>query len=169
MRTASRIVAEILAELREHCKPGLATRDLDRISEERTLAAGAKPAFKGYRGFPRSLCTSINQEVVHGIPGKRILQEGDIVGLDFGVIYEGYYGDAAITRDDGDSSPRLCTLLLDPVILSKSESRQSGMRTRRKIPRMSHPPCCSRAFSRGGRSGQHSLKRILDRRRPRLR
>ncbi len=112
MRTASRIVWEVLQELRTHCRPGLTTRDLDRIAEEKTLAAGAQPAFKGYRGFPRSLCTSINQEVVHGIPGNRVLQEGDIVGLDFGVVYQGYYGDAAITVPIGNIDPAVQRLLL---------------------------------------------------------
>ncbi|HYK89784.1 MAG TPA: type I methionyl aminopeptidase [Acidobacteriota bacterium] len=111
MRAASNIVAHILEELRAHCKIGVTTHDLDRIAEERTLAAGAQPAFKGYRGFPRSLCTSINQEVVHGIPGNRVLRDGDIVGLDFGVIYQGYYGDAAVTVPIGNIPPEVQQLL----------------------------------------------------------
>ncbi len=111
MRAASRIVAEVLEELRRFCKPGIATRDMDRVAEEKTQAAGAQPAFKGYRGFPRSLCTSINQEVVHGIPGSRVLEEGDIVGLDFGVLYQGYYGDAAITLPVGNVSEEVRQLL----------------------------------------------------------
>jgi methionyl aminopeptidase len=97
MRDASRIVAEILEELRCRCKEGVSTQELDRIAEQKTIQHGALPAFKGYRGFPRSLCTSINDQVVHGIPGEYALQEGDIVGLDFGVLYKGYFGDAAIT------------------------------------------------------------------------
>ena len=97
MRDGSRIVAEILEELRRTCKAGILTRDLDRIAEERTLQHGAEPAFKGYRGFPRALCTSINQQVVHGIPGDYEVKEGDIVSLDFGVHYKGYFGDAAVT------------------------------------------------------------------------
>jgi methionyl aminopeptidase len=97
MRASCRIVAEVLEVLRAECRPGITTRDLDRLAEEETLKRKAKPAFKGYRGFPGSLCTSINQEVVHGIPGPRVLGEGDIVSLDFGALYEGYYGDAALT------------------------------------------------------------------------
>jgi len=111
MREASRIVGEILQELRPFVQPGVTTRDLDRIAEEKTLKKGARPAFKGYRGFPRTLCTSINHEVVHGIPGNRQLVEGDIVGLDFGVVFDGYYGDSAITVPVGPVTPDLEQLL----------------------------------------------------------
>jgi methionyl aminopeptidase len=109
MRAANVIVAEILAEVRAAVRPGVATEELDAIAEERTLAKGAKPAFKGYvvqgRTFPASICISINDEVVHGIPSrKRTLREGDIVGLDFGVNYQGYYGDAAMTVPVGKVS-----------------------------------------------------------------
>jgi methionyl aminopeptidase len=97
MRDASRIVAEILEELRQCCKEGILTRDLDRIAEHKASQCGAEPAFKGYRGYPRALCTSINHQVVHGIPGDYELKEGDIVSLDFGVLYKGYFGDAAVT------------------------------------------------------------------------
>ena len=97
MRDSNRIVAEVLHELRQHCKAGMTTRDLDRIAEEKTTKSGAVPAFKGYRGYPRSLCTSINHQVVHGIPGDYEIKEGDIVSIDFGVLYKGYFGDAAIT------------------------------------------------------------------------
>jgi methionyl aminopeptidase len=97
MRDASRIVAEVLEELRSYCKEGVLTRELDRIAAEKTSRHGGEPAFKGYRGYPGSLCTSINHQVVHGIPGAYALKEGDIVGLDFGVLYKGYFGDAAIT------------------------------------------------------------------------
>jgi methionyl aminopeptidase len=97
MRDACRIVAEVLEELRPRCKEGVSTRELDRIAEEKTARHGAVPAFKGYRGYPGSLCTSINHQVVHGIPGEYAFKEGDIVGLDFGVLYKGYFGDAAIT------------------------------------------------------------------------
>ncbi len=102
MRDASRIVAEVLAELRNRCRPGVMTRELDRIAEEKAVRYGAKPAFKGYRGFPGALCASINQQVVHGIPGNRELKDGDIVGLDFGILYKGYFGDAAITVPIGE-------------------------------------------------------------------
>jgi len=111
MRSASKIVAEVLAELRSHCRPGISTRELDRLAEEKTLQLGAQPAFKGYRGYPRTLCTSINQEVVHGIPSNRELADGDIVGLDFGVVYEGYFGDAAVTVPIGSVSDDVNRLL----------------------------------------------------------
>ncbi|MCR4410729.1 MAG: type I methionyl aminopeptidase [Candidatus Saccharicenans sp.] len=97
MRKSSQIVARILSELREMIKPGLETRELDAYAEARARQLGAVPAFKGYRGYPASLCISVNEEIVHGIPSGRRLQEGDIVSLDFGVVYEGFYGDAALT------------------------------------------------------------------------
>jgi methionyl aminopeptidase len=102
MRVANAIVAEILAEVRARVRPGVTTGELDALAEELTRKKGATPAFKGYtvagRVFPASICISINDEVVHGIPSsRRVLREGDIVGLDFGVSYQGYYGDAAIT------------------------------------------------------------------------
>ena len=111
MRESSRIVAEILQALRPLCQPGMTTAELDRVAEEMTRKLGAQPAFKGYRGFPRTLCTSINHEVVHGIPGDRELKEGDILGLDFGVVYNGYYGDSAITVPVGQVAPELKELL----------------------------------------------------------
>ena len=91
------IVADILSELREMVRPGITTIELDRHSEKLALKNGAKPAFKGYRGYPFSLCTSINNEVVHGMPSNRVLKSGDIISLDFGIFHEGYYGDSAIT------------------------------------------------------------------------
>ncbi|MBI1908701.1 MAG: type I methionyl aminopeptidase [Deltaproteobacteria bacterium] len=97
MRRAGRIVAEILEILKEKVVPGVTTSELDKIAEELMTQRGAKPAFKGYRGYRHSLCTSVNEEVVHGIPGKRALKEGDIIGLDCGVIVDGFYGDAART------------------------------------------------------------------------
>lgn len=98
MRDANRIVAEILAELKEQIAPGISTMELNEIGESLAAKQNARPAFKGYNGFPYALCASINEEVVHGMPSlKRILREGDIISLDFGVIYKNYYGDAAIT------------------------------------------------------------------------
>ena len=97
MRESSRIVAVVLEGLRRFCRPGIFTRELDRWAEEKTTQCGGQPAFKGYRGYPGALCTSINHQVVHGIPGDIKLKEGDIVGLDFGVMYKGYFGDGAIT------------------------------------------------------------------------
>ncbi len=97
LRTSNRIVAEILAELRGRVKPGVTTRELDALSEELSRKNRVIPAFKGYHGYPFALCTSVNGEVVHGMPSDRPLLPGDILSLDFGVIYKGYYGDAAIT------------------------------------------------------------------------
>lgn len=97
MARAGRMVAEILEMLKEVVKPGITTGDLDRMAEQWMLKKGAKPAFKGYRGYQHSLCTSVNEEVVHGIPGQRVLKEGDIIGIDCGVIVEDFYGDAART------------------------------------------------------------------------
>ncbi|HSK28436.1 MAG TPA: type I methionyl aminopeptidase [Candidatus Limnocylindria bacterium] len=108
MRRANVIVAEVLQELSRRVAPGITTLDLDAVAEEMTLIRKAVPAFKGYnvagRIYPRCLCASVNDEIVHGIPTNRPLREGDIVGLDYGVIYEGYYGDSAITVGVGQVS-----------------------------------------------------------------
>ncbi len=101
---ACRVVVGALKELKKEIKAGITTEELDKIAEEYILSKGAKPAFKGYRGYPATLCTSINEEVVHGIPSKRRLAEGDIVSLDLGAIHEGYYGDAALTIGVGKIS-----------------------------------------------------------------
>jgi methionyl aminopeptidase len=110
MRAASTIVATILDEVASRVRPGVTTAELDALAEELTLAKGAKPAFKGYtvagRVYPASICVSINDEVVHGVPtAKRMLRAGDIVGLDFGVCYRGYFGDAARTVPVGRVAP----------------------------------------------------------------
>ncbi len=98
MRKAGQIVGQILNELGEMVKPGVSTADLDLFAQLRTKELGAKPAFKGYHGFPGTLCVSVNEEVVHGIPSKkRLLNEGDIIGVDFGVILDGWFGDSAKT------------------------------------------------------------------------
>jgi len=101
MRRSGQIVGQVLAELRAMIKPGVRTRELDAHAEARAREMGAEPAFKGYRGYPASLCTSVNEEIIHGIPSDRALREGDIVGLDFGVLYQGFYGDAAVTYPVG--------------------------------------------------------------------
>ena len=98
------IVADILNELRGMIKPGITTMALNRYSEELALRKGAKPAFKGYRGYPFSLCASVNCEVVHGMPSNRVLKTGDLIGLDFGIYNKGYYGDSAITVSVGEVS-----------------------------------------------------------------
>jgi methionyl aminopeptidase len=98
-------VAEILEHLRERIQPGISTWDLDALSEEMALKRSAKPAFKGYHGYPFSLCTSVNFEVVHGMPSKKnILKAGDIISLDFGVSIDGYFGDSAVTVAVGEIS-----------------------------------------------------------------
>lgn len=107
MRTAGRKLAEVVERVREQVAVGMTTQDLDRITEDGILALGAKPAFKGYRVgravFPATICASINEQVVHGIPGKRRLKEGDVVSLDFGLVYGGYYADMAFTTILGQS------------------------------------------------------------------
>jgi methionyl aminopeptidase len=104
MRTAGRIVAETHEKLKEVIKPGITTKELDIIAEEYIRKSGALPAFKGYYGFPATICSSVNEQVVHGIPGPVVLKSGDIVGIDIGAIYEGYYGDAARTHGIGEIS-----------------------------------------------------------------
>jgi methionyl aminopeptidase len=103
MREAGRIVAQVLAEIRTAVEPGITTADLEAIADRIIVQEhGAIPSFKGYRGFPGMVCASLNEEIVHGIPGQRLLSQGDIVSVDVGVIYEGYHGDAAITVGVGE-------------------------------------------------------------------
>lgn len=111
MRVASRIVAEVLEELVRAAHPGISTLELDVIAERGIRARGAIPAFKGYRGFRHTLCVSVNEQVVHGIPSKRRLKDRDIVGLDLGAKWEGYYGDAAVTVAVGQTMPEAKELL----------------------------------------------------------
>ncbi len=111
MRRSNQIVAQILSELREMVRPGVRTIELDEYAEKRTKEFGAKPAFKGYRGYPASLCTSINEEIVHGIPSSRTLKKGDIISMDFGVVYDGLFGDAAITVPVGEVSSKAQLLI----------------------------------------------------------
>jgi methionyl aminopeptidase len=111
LKRSNAMVAEVFEKLRGMIIPGITTRELDQVAEEFILLKGARPAFKGYRGFPATLCISINDEVVHGIPGQRRLKEGDIVSLDVGVNYIGYFGDAAITLPVGEVDPEAKRLL----------------------------------------------------------
>lgn len=97
MAEASRVVAEVLEIIRKEVRPGVSTDELDRLAEKEILARGAVPAFKGYRKYPKTLCASVNEQVVHGIPSGRKLKEGDIIGLDLGAIVGGFYGDSAVT------------------------------------------------------------------------
>ena len=111
LEEASRIVLETLAIVEKAVAPGVTTDDLDRIAEAEIRRQGARPAFVGYRGYPKTLCTSINDEVVHGIPGKRALQDGDIIGIDCGAVVDGYFGDAARTVAVGRIDPESAKLL----------------------------------------------------------
>jgi methionyl aminopeptidase len=104
MRQAGRIVASVLGVLKSQLKPGMKTKELDDIATRELAKLGAKASFKGYRGFPASLCVSINDEIVHGIPGKRVIKEGDIVSLDLGATFDGFQGDSAITVGVGRTS-----------------------------------------------------------------
>ena len=131
MRRANVIVAEVLQELKEKVAPGVTTLELDALAEEVTLKKKAVPAFKGYsvagRIFPRCLCASINEEIVHGIPSNRALREGDIIGLDYGVIYDGYYGDSAVTVGVGrvsDEATRLMEVTEDSLYKGIEQLRE---------------------------------------------
>jgi len=126
MRRSNRIVAEILEEIKPVAKPGVATRELNERAEELLTRRNARSAFKGYNGYPAALCTSVNEEVVHGIPSDRVLREGDILSLDFGAIYEDYYGDAAITLAIGRISAeaeRLMRVTEEALYLAIDQAR----------------------------------------------
>jgi methionyl aminopeptidase len=134
MRRANVIVAQVLQELKNKVAPGVTTLELDTLAEELTLKEKAVPAFKGYavggRVFPRCLCVSINEEIVHGIPSERVLCEGDIVGLDYGVICNGFYGDAAITVGVGQVSEDAKRLMevTERALYNGIEQLQDGKR-----------------------------------------
>ena len=104
MRDAGRIVAQTHEELAKAVKPGVGTKELDQIAEDYIISKGAEPSFKGYRGFPAAICTSVNHVVVHGIPGLETVKNGDIISIDIGVVINGYHGDAARTRPVGEIS-----------------------------------------------------------------
>ncbi|MCJ7523425.1 MAG: type I methionyl aminopeptidase [Dehalococcoidia bacterium] len=104
MRGAGRVVAAVLDEVGKKVRPGITTAELDDIAVSEVKKRGAEASFKGYRGFPASICTSVNEEVVHGIPGSRVLQEGEIISLDFGALMNGFHGDAAVTIGVGKIS-----------------------------------------------------------------
>ncbi len=111
IRASNLVVAEVLKELKKAVIPGITTRELDRLAEELSRSKKVQPAFKGYMGYPFSLCTSVNEEVVHGLPSGRILVEGALINMDFGVFCAGYYGDAAITVPVGKISGSAARLL----------------------------------------------------------
>jgi methionyl aminopeptidase len=111
MRRAGIVVAETLDLLREAVRPGVTTADLDAVAEAHIRRSAATPNFLGYHGFPATICASVNDEIVHGIPGNRVLHEGDIVSLDCGAIVDGWHGDAAITLPVGEVAPELSELM----------------------------------------------------------
>jgi methionyl aminopeptidase len=112
MREAGRLVGEVLTELTARVAPGVTTADLDDLAETRIRKAGAVPAFKGYHGYPATICASINDEVIHGIPsGRRVLNEGDVISIDVGASLDGYFGDSAVTLAVGQVSEEAATLL----------------------------------------------------------
>ena len=111
LREANQLVSKTLAEVAVHIRPGVTTLRLDAIAEEFIRSHGALPAFKGYAGFPNTLCTSVNDEVVHGIPSDYALMEGDIISVDCGVILNGWYGDSAFTFPVGEVKPEILRLL----------------------------------------------------------
>ena len=111
MRQAGKIVGIVLEVLTKQVRPGIKTKDLDIMAAREIERLGAKPSFKGYHGFPASLCASVNDEIVHGIPGNHILEEGDIVSLDLGAIFMGFHGDAAVTVGVGEISPQAKQLM----------------------------------------------------------
>ena len=116
MRRAGKIVGNVIDLLKAAVAPGMTTKDLDEIAYKEITRQKAKPTFMGYHGFPASICTSVNEEIVHGIPGKRILQEGDIVKVDVGATIEGFIGDAAVSLPVGEVTPEAITLMEDTRI-----------------------------------------------------
>lgn len=130
MRRANQVVAETLLLLEEKLAPGISTDDLDRLAEGYIRKNKCKPAFKGYRGYPASLCTSVNEQVVHGIPSRHtVLKEGDIIGIDCGVIYEGFYGDHAKTLPVGlidEESQRLLRVTRESLYKGIEQIKQGN-------------------------------------------
>jgi len=111
LRKSGRILAGLMEKIEGFIKPGISTAEIDRLAEELVRKESAQPAFKGYKGFPATVCTSINEEIVHGIPGKRLLKEGDIISLDLGINYNGYFSDTAFTMGLGRIN-RACARLI---------------------------------------------------------
>lgn len=130
MRQAGAIVAAVLKLLKRSVEPGITTRELDNIAYKEIIRCGASPTFKKYRGFPASICTSINEEIVHGIPGKRVLQEGDIIKLDVGATLDGFIGDAAISVAVGRVS-QVGAELIDTTRLSLEEGIKAAQPSNR--------------------------------------
>ncbi len=130
IRQGGRILAEVLQKLVEGIRPGLNTAEIDRFVREEFDRRGVYPSFLGYRGFPAAVCVSVNEEIVHGIPGRRVLEEGDIVSIDLGVIYKGYQADAAITVGVGKVSPEAERLIrtTEEALLAGIRAAKAGAR-----------------------------------------
>jgi methionine aminopeptidase len=148
MAKASRVVAEALEVLKSAAKPGVTTDELDRLAEAEIRSRGAVPAFKGYRNYPKTLCASVNEQVVHGIPSKRVLKDGDIVGLDLGAIVGGFYGDSAVTIAVGRIDEKAAT----------GDSAGAGWE-----PAVRYFSCGSAACRSGRLFGCHRVCRTRDR------
>ena len=136
MRTANALVADVLGALKAMVLTGVTTLDLDAVAESLVRDGGAEPAFKGYRGYPATLCTSVNEEVVHGIPSKRPLKAGDIVSLDVGVLLDGFYGDSALTVPVGEISVTAAKLL--SVTEQSLERAISAVRAGARVSDLGH-------------------------------
>jgi methionyl aminopeptidase len=132
MSNACRIVAEALKALEEVVKPGVSTQEIEKYVEKMVVAKGAVPAFKGYRNYPASVCTSVNDQVVHGIPSSLVLNDGDIISIDFGVYLDGFYGDGAVTLPVGSVSP-----LAERLMRVTEEALSAGIRFARPGNRIS--------------------------------
>ncbi len=130
MRRAGRVVATTIDRLLEVVRPGITTKELDQIAEKSIRSEGCLPSFKGYRGFPASICTSVNDEVVHGIPGPKVVREGDLLSLDVGAIWEGYHGDSAVTVIVGsppsDTAEKLVRVAEESLEAAIAELRPGG-------------------------------------------
>jgi len=137
MRRAGRITAEARDRVAEAVRPGITTLDLDAVAEEAIRSAGAVPSFKGYRGFPASICTSVNDEIVHGIPGPRVLEEGDLLSLDVGAIWQGYHGDSAVTVFVGEPPSGEAEKLI-PVTEESLEAAISQIRPGGRLSDIGH-------------------------------
>ena len=153
MAVACRIVAEVLQELVRTVRPGLTTLELDALAERNIRMRGAMPAFKGYRGFPNTLCVALNEQVVHGIPSKRRLRTGDIIGLDLGAKWEGYYGDAAVTVPVGQIASQTECLLA-----TAREALSSGIK---EVRPGTHLSDISHAIQRYAESRGYSVVRAF--------
>ncbi len=131
MRAAGKLLRAVFVELEKHVQPGVTTGELDQIARRMIEESGAIPAFLGYQGFPATICTSVNEEIVHGIPGKRVLREGDIVAIDCGLVLEGFYADSAYTYPVGEISP-----LAQKLIEVTRESLEAGIEQMRPDNRL---------------------------------